>query len=67
MNKNDSQKLLDAGYTFIRTDTNLMAIKTKSHGEYSHGWKVLENGFKTIKEMEQRKSVLLQDKMTLEM
>lgn len=67
MNKDDSQKLLDAGYTFIRTDKTMMAIKTQSHTTLSHGWKVLEKGFKTIKEMEQRMAVLLKDKMTLEM
>ncbi len=68
MNKNDTQKLLASGYRFIRTDTVMMAIKTQSHnGQYSHGWKILERGFKTVKEMEKRMQVLLEDKMTLEM
>jgi len=46
----------------------MMAIKTQSaNGQYSHGWRALEKGFKSVKEMEARMQVLLQDKMTLEM
>ncbi len=67
MNKNDSDKLLKAGYVFIRTDKTIMSIKTQSNGEYSHGWKILEKGFKTIKEMDARMQELLQDEKTLEM
>lgn len=29
--------------------------------------KIMEKGFKTVKEMEKRKQILLEDKMTLEM
>lgn len=44
----------------IRTDTQRMAIKVKSSGKYGHGWKNLENGFKTEEEMEARYRELLE-------
>lgn len=66
MNKQDTQKLLKAGYRFVRTDVHLMAIKVQSHTDLSHGWKVLEKGFTTKKEMNARMQQLLEDEKTLE-
>lgn len=66
MRKEDAQKLLRAGYQFIRSDKHRLSIKIQSSGEYSHGWKTLEKGFKTQKEMEARMDVLLKDEKTLE-
>lgn len=67
MRKEDAQKLLDAGYKFIRGDKHRLSIKTQSSGKYGHGWKDIEKGFKTQKEMEARMNVLLKDEKTLEM
>ena len=66
MNKDDTQKLLKAGYRFIRTDRHMMAIKVQTHSDLSHGWKALEKGFATVKEMDERLQVLLKDDKTLE-
>jgi len=67
MTKTDLDKLLKAGYTFIRTDKHSLCIKTQSQGQYSHGWRTMEKGFKTIKEMDKRLQELLKDEKTLEM
>lgn len=67
MNKQDQQKLLKAGYRFVRTDKTMMAIKVQSHTDLSHGWRALEKGFKTVKEMDARLQELLKDEKTLEM
>jgi hypothetical protein len=67
MRKEDSIKLLKAGYTFIRADKASKTIKTLSHnGQFSHGWKTLEKGFATMKEVEKRMNELLMDEKTLE-
>jgi hypothetical protein len=67
MNKNDTQKLLRAGYRFIRSDKHILIIKIQSRGSFSHGWKTLEKGFKTIKELDQRMTELLLDDKILEL
>jgi len=47
----------------IRMDITRMAIKYKSWDEpRSHGWKNLENGFKSRQEMQSRFDKLLADK-----
>ncbi len=66
MNKNDLDKLAKAGYTFIRSDKRQLAIKTQSHGTYSHGWRILESGFSSFKAVERRMEELLKDEKTLE-
>lgn len=66
ISKQDTQKLLKAGYRFIRTDLHLMAIKVQSYTELSHGWKVLEKGFASRKAMDARMQELLKDEKTLE-
>lgn len=45
MNKTDLEKLLKAGYKFIRPDIHSLVIKEQSHGGYSHG---LEDNGKRI-------------------
>lgn len=67
MNKNDAQKLLRAGYKFIRGDKHSLVIKTQSSTELSHGWKTLEKGFANYKAVEKRMQELLKDEKTLEM
>ncbi len=67
MNKRDSNKLLKAGYRFLRIDKHLMAIKIQTSSPVSHGWKVLEKGFATFKAVEKRMEELLKDEKSLEL
>lgn len=67
MRNTDLDKLLSAGYRFIRGDRSKNAIKVQSHGSYSHGWKILEKGFKSYKQVELRINELLQDEKTIEL
>jgi hypothetical protein len=67
MRNTDANKLLKAGFRFIRADLHSLTIKVQSRGEYSHGWKNLEKGFKTKKDVIDRLNKLLEDEKTIEM
>lgn len=66
MNSRDTQKLIKAGYRFIRTDNHNKTIKVQSRTDLSHGWKILER-FKTGAEMMVRMKELLNDDKTIEL
>jgi hypothetical protein len=67
MRGTDVNKLLKAGYRFIRGDRHSNSIRIQCQGTYSHGWKILEKGFKTYNEVEKRINELLEDEKTLEL
>lgn len=66
MNNTDVNKILRAGFRLIRSDKHSLIIKVQSKGEYCHGWKTLEKGFKTFREVEARMKILLEDERTIE-
>ena len=67
MRKDDCNKLLKAGYRFIRADEagNKIRYLRAEHGSY--GWRIWEQGFATKKEMRACINELLKDDKTLEM